>query len=188
MNGRDDWGLLSDWSVFWKLYDHWTLGKGHPFIRRGGAMANYFKDYPGFKRAAHAYLLKVAKSACQGNRTEGIYKTPTELMLINRSWPVTMSLNGVNYSIYGKYIKKSRCEVELQENKHVVTDIADPDGIKDFPFWISSAIWQAITFGSDEAPLVPFKVEISWYISKYKFKAKGGKCTFDEVTGNWPFN
>jgi len=183
----DPLGLMSDWDVFWAIFDHWTTRKGRPFVQHGGKWASYFMDYPGFRLRAKGELMRVAREICKSKKLAGAFRTKDDLFLINRSYPVIMTLNGVHYQIFGKYRAKADF-IEFPQSTHQVTDIIDANGWKDAPLWFVMAMWQPVWGPVDnEAPLAPFRFEVDWTFD-YRFRIIDCKsCAVKETTGHWPF-
>lgn len=175
---------MTDWDIFWEFLDHWVTGGGAPFIRTGGKWEDYFTHYPGFRGKASILLKEEARKICQSSRQKGSYLTPRVQMLINRSYSIIVTLNGVRYQILGTYTMDKCRRIKMKVNKHVVTDIADPAK------WYADFLIYGLAVFGEIMPGDTFKFfyfEANWVKHEYVFQMECEECKIKNVKGDWPF-
>ncbi|MBN1315001.1 MAG: RHS repeat-associated core domain-containing protein, partial [Anaerolineales bacterium] len=190
VTNSDPSGLLTDWGVFRQYLRHWSFAKGAPFLRYEGEWGEFMRAYPDVKSTAK---VKMAAEALRlwrrSNEERGNYQERTSVV-INRSYPLKVTLNGVRYILSGRYyINRENCTVHLYENKHVIWDLADPNGWKDYPL-------RALTFTGHfygDLPLSPFPTfdyfytEITWNSDGIIFQLNSAGTAMMPVNHNWPY-
>lgn len=179
---ESDQSPLDDWEVFKEFLKFWIQSDGtKPFVRENGAWGEFMKAYPDIRMTAQSRYSQIAMELLSSGKKKGGYSFAEDLQL-NRSYPLVVTLNGVKYTGYGRYEIGPDCTLQLYENKHGISDLADAEGKKDWALWLRFFYGQ---FTEGET-FQFFPVEIEWDSADLYFKESNGGVAV--LTPFWPFN
>lgn len=208
MPGEDSlWCVVPTWAAFLQYGVHWAMPTGsEPFIRRGGAWAEWLRENSEVRLSAqkmmkHAAEEKYAQSAYTGSYQEvdGSVFTAGEwhdgdsvlTYWLRRLRPGNVLraqfLERVSYQIDGTYsIDGEKCTITLDDNAHKVWDIADAHAEKrDYIHLAANAVGRWIGRPGEE-PFAWFPMEITWDTGAVTFDMSSGAAA--DGRGDWPFN